>query len=89
MFNTARLRRMKPSTYLVNTARGGIIDEAALYDALSSGRLAGVELAVCRRRYPIRRSSFPMWSSLRMSRVFLGSRRSDERTDRAEYLKRS
>src|SRR6201988_771184 len=35
MFNAARLRRMKPSSYLINTARGGIIDEAALYDALS------------------------------------------------------
>src|SRR5579872_4423959 len=37
MFNAARLKCMKPSAYLVNTARGGIIDEAALYDALSSG----------------------------------------------------
>src|SRR5207237_10781094 len=29
MFGEARLRRMKPSAYLVNTARGGIVDEAA------------------------------------------------------------
>src|SRR5246127_2331646 len=36
MFDAARLKRMKPSAYLVNTARGGIVNEAALYDALVS-----------------------------------------------------
>jgi D-3-phosphoglycerate dehydrogenase len=46
LFNAARLARLKPTAYLVNTARGGIIDEAALYTALSTGKLAGAGLDV-------------------------------------------
>jgi D-3-phosphoglycerate dehydrogenase len=46
LFNSEAFRQMKPTAYLVNTARGPIIDEAALAEALDAKRIAGAALDV-------------------------------------------
>ncbi len=52
MFNTARLKKMKRTAYLVCTARGGIIDEKALHAALTDGTLPAAALDVFEREPP-------------------------------------
>jgi D-3-phosphoglycerate dehydrogenase len=46
MFNADAFKRMKPTSYIINTARGPIIDEAALAEALDKKEIAGAALDV-------------------------------------------
>lgn len=46
MFNAETIGKMKKESYLINAARGGIVDEEALLEALKSGHLAGAALDV-------------------------------------------
>ncbi|MDR2947507.1 MAG: C-terminal binding protein [Candidatus Adiutrix sp.] len=52
MMNEEKLKLMKPSAYLVNTARGGLIDGAALYKALKEGWIKGAGLDVMEEEPP-------------------------------------
>jgi D-3-phosphoglycerate dehydrogenase len=52
LINAAALQRMKPTALLINVARGGVVDEAALAAALSDGRLAGAAVDVYENEPP-------------------------------------
>ena len=44
LIGVRELARMQPTAYLINTARGGIVDEVALYEALAARRIAGAAI---------------------------------------------
>ena len=46
LFNKEMFEAMKPGAYFINVSRGQLVDEAALIDALNSGKLAGAALDV-------------------------------------------
>lgn len=52
LFNAEAFRQMKPGSYLINTARGPIVDEAALAHALDAGQIAGAALDVMPKEPP-------------------------------------
>ncbi|HEY1526801.1 MAG TPA: D-2-hydroxyacid dehydrogenase [Candidatus Angelobacter sp.] len=60
IMNAARLSKMKPDAYLINVARGPLIDEPALVDALQHRRIAGAALDVFNEE-PLPANS-PFWS---------------------------
>ncbi len=53
MIGAAQFARMKNGVYIINCARGGIVDEQALYDALVSGKVAGAALDVFAQEPPV------------------------------------
>ena len=52
LFNTATFARMKKGSYLINCARGGIVNESDVLEALKSGQLAGAALDVFGKEPP-------------------------------------
>lgn len=52
MIDAAMIARMKDGVYIICTARGGILDEAALLDALNNGKVAGAALDVFEKEPP-------------------------------------
>jgi D-2-hydroxyacid dehydrogenase (NADP+) len=59
LVNAEALGRMKPSAYLVNVARGRVVDEAALVEALAARRIAGAGIDVTTEEPLAARS--PLW----------------------------
>lgn len=55
------IAKMKPSAYLINTARSGVADEAAIAAALENGKLAGASID-CFDKEPLRRWN-PLWKT--------------------------
>lgn len=52
MFNEKTIGKMKKNAYLINTARGGVVDQKALYNALKVGKIAGAGLDVLEEEPP-------------------------------------
>jgi len=52
MLDAEKLRMMKPTSYLINVSRGAVVDEEALYEALSKGWIAGAGLDVFEHEPP-------------------------------------
>jgi len=60
LIDRAALHAMKPAAILVNMARGGVVEETALVEALRAGRIAGAALDVCEEE-PLPAGS-PLWA---------------------------
>jgi len=53
MIGKREIEKMKKGTFIINCARGGIVDEKALYEGLKSGKIAGVALDVFEKEPPL------------------------------------
>lgn len=60
LIGAAELARMKPTAYLINTSRGGVVDEEALLKALKEGTIAGAALDVYSSSFPERKEVYEL-----------------------------
>jgi lactate dehydrogenase-like 2-hydroxyacid dehydrogenase len=83
LMNRDRLALMRPEAYLVNTARGDVVDEAALVEALEANRIAGAGLDVYEKEPQVTQALLTMdnvvllphlGSATRETRVAMGMR---------------
>jgi D-3-phosphoglycerate dehydrogenase len=81
VINDAAFARMRPGSFLINVSRGGLVDEQALVDALSTGQIAGAALDV------FEREPLPADSPLRrFDQVILGSHNASNTTEAVQRV---
>jgi len=71
LIDAAALARLRPGALVVNAARGGIVDEVALMEALDSGHLGGVALDVFEHEPLPEDSSIVTWAQRHRDEVIL------------------
>ena len=81
LIGRAQLERMKPTAYLINTARGGIVDEEALHDAVKNGRIAGAAVDVYTQEPPEKPELFALENILATPHVASSTNESMRRVD--------
>jgi len=54
IINEKMIAKMKPTAYLINCARGGVVDEKALYNAIKNGKIAGAGMDVFEQEPPLK-----------------------------------
>ncbi len=73
---------MKPTAYLINSARGGVVNETDLLDSLSSGRIAGAATDVLQKEPPVEGNlllQYPQTNLIITPHVAWASRQSRQR----------
>jgi len=87
LIDAAALARMRPTAYLINTARGPVVDEAALVDALREGTIAGAGLDVFEREPEVHPGLMELDNAVLIPH--LGSATVETRTAMAELAARN
>ena len=80
LINAERLAAMKDGAYLINTARGDLVDESALFDALKSGKLAGAAADVFHDDPPVGNALLTLENFIGTPHIGATTREAVERT---------